>query len=182
MFRRGLVVLKGKMAWAVSFVAVGTSCAVVGSYDFDGYRSELSGVGGGPMGTLDCGDSCHDPGKTCGGGGTANRCGCTPTTCQAKNANCGMLPDGCGGMIDCKTCAPPAMCGGDGPNRCGTTPCVAKTCAELGAACGAISDGCSKILDCGNNCASPQTCGGGDTPNKCGCKPVTCPLQGQSCG
>jgi hypothetical protein len=30
---------------------------------------------------------------------------CTPTTCLAANADCGVTPDGCGHMLDCGTCA-----------------------------------------------------------------------------
>jgi hypothetical protein len=48
---------------------------------------------------------------------------CTPTTCCALNANCGSLPDGCGGTLDCGTCTAPLSCGGDGtPNHCGIIP------------------------------------------------------------
>src|SRR5258708_4861972 len=81
---------------------------------------------------IDCG-SCHDPGETCGGAGTPHRCGCKRATCEESTANCGLLPDHCGGMIDCGACASGMTCGGDGPNRCGTKPCVAKTCASAGA-------------------------------------------------
>src|SRR6185436_8433867 len=103
-------------------------------------------------GMIDCGE-CREPGKTCGGGGKANKCGCTPTTCAASGANCGMVPDGCGGMIDCKTCASPAVCGG-----------------------------CGKIIDCGNPCQPPRSCGGGGMEHKCGCKSTTCAMQGKDCG
>ena len=45
---------------------------------------------------------------------------CAPTTCAALNANCGSLPDGCGGTLQCGTCTLPATCGGAGEqNRCG---------------------------------------------------------------
>ena len=45
---------------------------------------------------------------------------CTPTTCAAQSANCGSIADGCGGMLDCGTCTPPASCGGAGvSNQCG---------------------------------------------------------------
>src|SRR5262245_45075552 len=47
---------------------------------------------------------------------------CTPTTCAAVGANCGMIADGCGGALDCGTCTLPETCGGGGtPNVCGTT-------------------------------------------------------------
>jgi hypothetical protein len=45
---------------------------------------------------------------------------CVTTTCEASNANCGSLPDGCGGTLQCGTCTLPLSCGGGGePNRCG---------------------------------------------------------------
>jgi len=45
---------------------------------------------------------------------------CTPTTCAAQSANCRSIADGCGGMLECGTCTPPASCGGAGvPNQCG---------------------------------------------------------------
>jgi hypothetical protein len=52
---------------------------------------------------VNCGAACTAP-QTCGGGGTANVCGCKPTTCAAQNAECGTIDDGCGGMLTCPTC------------------------------------------------------------------------------
>ena len=46
---------------------------------------------------------------------------CKPATCESLGKDCGMLSDGCGGMLSCGTCVPPKKtCGGDGvPNVCG---------------------------------------------------------------
>jgi hypothetical protein len=45
---------------------------------------------------------------------------CAPTTCAIQNANCGSIPDGCGGTLDCGTCTAPLTCGGAGiANQCG---------------------------------------------------------------
>src|SRR5947209_9774996 len=44
--------------------------------------------------------SCTAP-QSCGGGGTANVCGCTPTTCAAQGKSCGSIPDGCSGTLSC---------------------------------------------------------------------------------
>lgn len=41
---------------------------------------------------------CTSP-NTCGGDGTPNVCGCTPGTCLPSD--CGSVPDGCGGILDC---------------------------------------------------------------------------------
>jgi hypothetical protein len=61
---------------------------------------------------------------TCGGGGVPGVCGvspCVPRTCAQANAQCGAVADGCGGLLDCGTCTPPATCGGGGiPNACGS--------------------------------------------------------------
>jgi hypothetical protein len=63
-----------------------------------------------------CG-SCTN-GQTCGGGGSANRCGCAcdPTWCGTLVA--------CGTTVTCPTnCAAPQFCGGAGiANRCGCSP------------------------------------------------------------
>lgn len=47
---------------------------------------------------------------------------CTPATCESLGAECGSPSDGCGGTLDCGTCAAPYVCGGLEPNRCGCTP------------------------------------------------------------
>jgi hypothetical protein len=114
---------------------------------------------------------------------------CTPKTCVELGKNCGPVADGCGGLVDCGTCAAPEFCGGGGASICGLgdTGCVPKTCADLGATCGKQGDGCGGLIDCGT-CTAPETCGGGGTPNKCGsppkptCTPKTCAAMGYTCG
>lgn len=97
-----------------------------------------------------------------------------PPKCDEVGANCGDIPDGSGGTVNCGTCPPPDICGGSGiPNVCG---CIPQTCAGR---CGSFDPGCGRPpLDCGQ-CASPNTCGGGGTPNVCGCTPRTC--AGRNC-
>ena len=70
-----------------------------------------------------CGNVCTAP-QTCGGGGEPGTCGCTPTTCEAEEKNCGNIPDGCGGTLDCGECMQDRQtCGGGGtPNVCGCQP------------------------------------------------------------
>jgi hypothetical protein len=87
------------------------------------------GINCGPAGdgcgnSLDCG-KCSAP-LTCGGGGGYGQCGypdagtCIPKTCQQLGYNCGLNGDGCGNMINCGSCTPPAICGGGGqPSVCG---------------------------------------------------------------
>lgn len=87
----------------------------------------------------DCGgviDCCATPPctcatGTCGGGGSPNTCGvaCTPLTCAGVGANCGLIGDGCGGTLDCGTCAAPKTCGGGGvASQCG---CKGLLCQEV---------------------------------------------------
>ncbi len=47
--------------------------------------------------SIGCGE-CTVLYETCGGGGEANVCGCTPTTCVAQGKECGPIEDGCGGI------------------------------------------------------------------------------------
>ena len=49
-------------------------------------------------GCCDTDQDCTYP-NTCGGDGTPNVCGCTPSTCSASD--CGETPDGCGGTLTC---------------------------------------------------------------------------------
>ena len=91
--------------------------------------------------------------------------GCTSKTCLKVGAGCGIVDDGCGGTLDCGTCAAPDICGGAGvENQCG---CTVKSCSQLGANCGDVDTGCG-IVSCGD-CSSPNTCGGGGVDNQCGC-------------
>jgi hypothetical protein len=111
---------------------------------------------------------------------------CTPKTCAQLGFKCGPAGDGCGGVLDCGTCAPPDWCGGGGvPGVCGHTPCPPWTCASLAIQCGPAGDGCGNQLDCGP-CVPPDTCGGGGTPGVCGhnvsCPPLTCKGLGFDCG
>ncbi len=110
---------------------------------------------------------------------------CTPRTCAAAGATCGPIGDGCGGMLNCGTCAAPLTCGGGGvPSACGTTTCRPRTCVEQGLSCGPAGDGCGGTLNCGT-CPAGMTCGGGGTIGVCGapaCRPQTCASQMLTCG
>ncbi len=133
------------------------------------------------------------------GSASAADAACGLVTCQRANANCGPVGDGCGGVIDCGTCATGQTCGGGGmPSQCGlSSSCMPRTCAEAGANCGPVSDGCGALLQCGT-CATGQSCGGGGVPSVCGsgggpdggaggggsgmCTPRTCAQVGANCG
>jgi hypothetical protein len=60
-------------------------------------------------GQKSCGGPCVLP-QTCGGGGKANVCGCTPYVCQT--GDCGTLSNGCGGNVNCGVCGGGCFVGG----------------------------------------------------------------------
>ena len=134
-------------------------------------------------GVIDCG-ACAAP-ALCGASGFS-RCGgpsspdggpapaCVPATCASLHASCGSSGDGCGGVLDCGSCASPAFCGGGGFSVCGGSngsapapACVPATCKKLGVDCGPAGDGCGNLLQCGT-CGGADVCGGGGTPGACG--------------
>jgi hypothetical protein len=109
---------------------------------------------------------------------------CKKKTCAGVGATCGPVADGCGGLLQCGTCTPPASCGGGGvANQCGSV-CKQTSCGAKGANCGVIADGCGGTLTCGV-CTPPAVCGGGGTANVCGvpqCQPRSCASVGATCG
>ena len=70
---------------------------------------------------------------------------CVPGTCADVGAACGLVPDGCGAVVECGDCPDGELCGGGGANVCGPTSCTPVTCAGQ---CGPVSDGCGAVLDC----------------------------------
>ncbi len=130
--------------------------------------------------SVDC--KCAAP-QTCGGGGAANVCGCTPESdadlCTAKGAKCGSLTadDNCGKsrtVGSCGTCELPETCGGGGTAKvCGcASQSDADLCAASEAMCGALvaKDNCGQtrsVASCGS-CADPNRCGGYGDDNVCG--------------
>src|SRR5205814_9664080 len=104
-----------------------------------------------------------------------------PAACGALGAECGDVLDGCNGVLSCGTCPEGQLCGGNGPNKCGPSPCRPSSCTQIGIQCGKASDGCSLVIDCGG-CLSPETCGGGGVMNQCGCTAITCDGAGANCG
>lgn len=114
-------------------------------------------------------------------GGTSDGSGCTPKSCLEFGAQCGLVPDGCGGTVDCGKCPSGQNCGGAGPYHCGLSECIPKTCMQLNASCGLVPDQCGDTLSCGE-CLYPETCGGGALPNQCSCTPGTCVSLGAQCG
>lgn len=164
--------------------------------DYAGATGLCGPVSDGCGGTLDCGLTCKAD-ETCGviEPGKCGKIVCTPLTCEAALERlppgyCGIVPDGCGGVIeDCSMgCAVDGeSCGGGGePDVCGkgAPDCTPRTVDACGITCGVISDGCGGIVQC-TTCTLPDTCGGGGVPSQCGvitCKPRTCASLGATCG
>ncbi len=111
---------------------------------------------------------------------------CTPATaamlCPTVNSACGLVSDGCGGLVDCAGCSAGNYCNG---TTCTPQVCTPVTCNALGYNCGSAPDGCGGTLSCGV-CSGTQVCGLGG-PGLCGsssCSPIplatACPAN--SCG
>ena len=122
---------------------------------------------------------------------------CVPKSCAVLGLSCGTNSDGCGGTIDCGSCASGEFCGGGGYSKCGAGlggvdggSCMPLTCLALGLNCGMNSDGCGGTMDCGS-CPTGQFCGGGGFA-RCGtgigadggapCTPKTCADLQYNCG
>src|SRR5258708_21629691 len=187
MIRRMLTSHGGRALRVLAIAAAlgaGTGCIALTDYDFGGYRlgpGTRDAGGGGSMVDEGGAPDISVPGDDAGPETSApDDAGCIPRTCAELHAECGKIPDGCDGVLDCGACDT-GVCGGGGRNRCGDDPCMPRTCADLGASCGQVSDNCGGTIECGR-CVSPETCGGGGMSKKCGCTPVTCPQAAAECG
>lgn len=58
--------------------------------------------------TVDSGSSGGGSGS--GGGGSGGGGSCLPVSCASLGKNCGSLPDGCGGTLNCGNCFFPMQC------------------------------------------------------------------------
>jgi hypothetical protein len=96
---------------------------------------------------------------------------CGLNSCAKQGAECGLVGDGCGHILNCGTCPSNQACGGGGtPFKCGgnVSPCMPTDCATAGASCGPIGDGCGGlIMSCGS-CSGTDVCGNGPKPSTCG--------------
>lgn len=142
---------------------------------------------------LQCGDC--PAGTTCGANGVENQCGsliqdagpevgdaadgseggCPPLTCVQLGAECGIAPDGCGGVVDCGACPDGQTCGAAGPNQCGyidgSQDAADADDGDVGAGgsdggCGEIGSACMQQSECciGTYC---QTYSGSPQYHKC---------------
>lgn len=146
-----------------------------------------------PNGLFGCGQPSDCPsGYFCWG--SDSRCydakepACVPKTCDEVISDfaslgipieCGALPDGCDGSIECGGCPAGTVCGANGENFvCG---CEENTCASAGggAECGVVPTRCGgqeEAIFCGNCLGEGFVC----RDNQCICPPgVDC---GTECG
>jgi len=80
-----------------------------------------------------------------------------PATCQP--GQCGILPNGCGGNLDCGGCTLPQTCGGGGQaGVCGCTPQPDANFCTPGI-CNRPTNNCGQTVVCG--CTDRQTCSDG---------------------
>ncbi len=94
-------------------------------------------------------------------------CACAPGTCAA--AQCGAIPDGCGGLLDCGPCTewPNSYCD-SARSEC---DCAPGAC--LDGQCGDVPDGCGITLYCGECTAFENSSCDAET-HQCTCTPWTC--------
>jgi hypothetical protein len=178
--------LSKRLAIAVSVAALATGCGDLVGVDFGSAHLAASTADAGdamaPMtdGATDAmghdaaknGDAAHDAhdaGAVTKDGATPAKC--VPKTCAGLHATCGAEDDGCGGVLQCGSCAATSEC------IAGACVCQPTTCPTLGATCGVEDDGCNGALNCGT-CLPSQVC----TNNACACKPTTCAEAGATCG
>jgi hypothetical protein len=109
---------------------------------------------------------------------------CQPiTSCAGVGVECGAIPDGCSGTLNCGGCASGAACVN---NRCvqgGVCTRFSQATACAGKCGGTAPDGCGGTYTCPNTCTGYNTCGGGGTPDVCGCVSKTAAVAcGNQCG
>lgn len=92
----------------------------VGTGGLGGAAQTSSGVGGAAGGSPASGGA--------GGAGGA----CAPTTCEIEDITCGVIPDGCGGTIDCGPHVKVPLCNYDPP----TTSCQCPPDHPIAYGCG----------------------------------------------
>ena len=100
---------------------------------------------------------------------------CGSLACAAQGAECDVIVDGCGTLVDCGGCEMGHECGERGTpfeNRCRCEP----QCRPN--QCGRVDDGCGARIDCGG-CGSGQFCNG---QNQCQCRRRECREVGAECG
>ena len=128
---------------ATLLVAVGALAACQGDtslfYGEPGASKHDGGDSDGGGDSLDLSVNSMTDGPTTG----SDDGGCGLATCASVGATCGLIGDGCGGILNCGSCTSPQSCGAGGALfQCGgSASCVPRTCASVGADCGPVADG-----------------------------------------
>ena len=138
-----------------------------------------AGVHDGGPDAADAGD--HDAGNADAGDGGAAEAGSDGGTPVSTIPVCGVLPDGCGGTLNCGTCSGVSQ-------QCvnNVCQCVPTSCAAQNAACGQVPDGCGGTYDCGACTGTTPNCTNG-TCTATPCTPTAtctghCGLTADGCG
>ncbi len=163
-----------KPSSSACIVGTQTTCQSLG-YNCGSYTDPITNQVHDCTKEVNSGQACAS-GTSCGGGGQANVCGCSPLTCSDLNRVCGNhdgdgqpLQDGCGGFLNCDVqaggCAAGKVCNFTA-GACESTSCTPFTCDQLGNPCGPVSDGCGGQIACAAGaCAAGSMCD--PTAHKC---------------
>jgi hypothetical protein len=96
--------------------AIGYACGTGGATEDPGVCTSPPPVEAGSFDAGPCGQACPPP-QTCGGGGVAGFCGCTPQSCSQLTL-CGETWNDCDAAVDCPACEGGLYCRSD--NHCRT--------------------------------------------------------------
>ena len=130
--------------------------------------------------TSACG-SCTPP-QTCGGGGTANVCGCTPTTCAAQGKNCGTISERLRRLrstADLCTVPGQSLRRRRNAQRLRQSAPAPRRPARLRAKTAAPSPTAAAARSTAVLAPPRRPAAARGTPNVCGCTPTTCAAPGQ---
>ena len=105
-------------------------------------------------------------------GGADGACTSNVTCTPPNGRYCGVIGNGCFGMLDCGACPTGQLCeGGICVSGAGCAPLACQLAS--GKYCGSVGDGCGRALDCGG-CGAAQTCSGSGLCVATSCVPMTC--------
>lgn len=168
--------------WVASCAPGWADCNATG---FDGCETQL----GTNQNCAACGNACTGF-TTCGGGGIPGICGCSKLTCQP--GQCGPVPDGCGGTLNCTACPTGQTCtaggcktndGGacSGNGDCASGVCVSGICCNQ--ACNGECRSCATgtCQDRAGACGPSGACGGTCQAGQCVTTPINTPCGDATC-
>jgi hypothetical protein len=118
------------------------------------------------------GEGASNGSASTNGGSEADPRSCLPKTCAEEGFSCGTLDDGCGGTLECGTCAQGQACTNDSGGNCAAVGTICKAAEmRLMGSCAAINDG--PQFESGAACEDFYDSRNGQTPAwfeyKCDC-------------